>query len=255
MKYVLFAYGCVVSVAIVGCGRAPAKQETHEPVTTVIAEPTVEIDAQRLRQKANDLAMSELSRMSAAALIYRNLPEFHPIESDLFAPGFGAYVKMFRRFHSHKIKDIRASNSLINPIEIDIQYFYDVFATPEHTSIEENALEKCRNEKEYSPILSDQFQRTYLCDKDGNLIGDLPELPARPTYWDRGRYNAGLTKLSTGAMPSVPVYPGETPHKPADSAAPGIPQQPQGQPGTGQLVPLDSLEGILPPGLTPPVPQ
>ena len=165
----------VVAGVLIGC-----QPQQTVPVEVVAPAPEPETPAQyaeRLRVSASELAQSELSRLAAAEFVYRGnaMPQTH-----LLAMGGSAtlFMKIYRNFTGFQVLAIDETNSMLNPISIEIRYDYDLVATkPARTTAE--SLE----DMEYRPIDEFYIRRLYACDSDGHTVEELPPFPPRAEYW------------------------------------------------------------------------
>ncbi len=141
-----------------------------------------------LMVEAAKLAESELARLSAIELVYRNKLYYH----SFYIPGTynkgGAYVKMYREFTDYSIVDISHSVSILHPISVLVEFNYDIVATdPVLVDGEDIAgARTARNRANPNFFRRDSVRMYYPCDELGVPELPLPAQLARPNYWDKG---------------------------------------------------------------------
>ena len=140
-----------------------------------------------LMRKARELAESELGRMSAAELTYRNTVSFQELTGAQFVGGTGNYMKAYRSFDEYIIRDIYRSESYVFPVTVEIEFKHKFLHTKVRPSMLPNAESTSQSDTRFEVAGTYALTRRYRCDGDGNYTGQLPELPPRPNYYRRGR--------------------------------------------------------------------
>ncbi len=152
-----------------------------------------------LLKKAKELAERELGRMAAAELTYRNKATFNQIPSgSLFAEGQGTYIKLYRNFTGYEIEDIYRSESFLYPVAYQVRFNFDMLATPPRSSTLQDAQKVAQTDVEFSVIGTFSLVRRYRADRNGEYVGNLPDLPPRPNYHTR----AEGTEEAGAALPN-----------------------------------------------------
>jgi hypothetical protein len=130
------------------------------------------------------------------------------------------YMKLYRNFTRYEVLAVDQTNSLLNPISIEIRYNYSLVGT----ALAQSEAE-ANDDLAYSAIDEFHIRRVYACDKDGRLAEDLPPLPPRAEYWPHksklaapDRDMTGQTAVTDtipmspfgggGVMPGGPSFPG-----------------------------------------------
>lgn len=160
---------------------------------------------EHLMSKGHELAKRELGRMAAAEMMYRNKVELQEIDSGLYAPGTGVYLKIYRNFTGYEIEDIYRSESYLYPVAYQIRYTYDLLGTgPAHSSTPD-AVKAAEAQNEFSVLGEYSLVRRYRADREGNYVGNLPDLPPRPNFY---RPEEGTEGDEPGAALANPMPPG-----------------------------------------------
>lgn len=157
--------------------------------------------ADHLTVEASKLAESELARLSAIELLYRNKLYYH----SFYIPGTfskgGVYVKMYRQFTDYSIVDITHPISILHPISITIEFDYDIIATDPVLTNEEDIKAARTAQNKTNPVFfrSDSVRRHYSCDELGVPASPLPGPLTRPNYWD-----TGTTQFEVFSLRAIP---------------------------------------------------
>ena len=168
---------CLTGLLILGCSQTlPAAKPGDRP------ESTFEF-GQKLQERAVSLASSELARLNAVELLYRNIPMRHQIQNPAIFRIDQGWTKVYRRFSGFEVKDIRRSDSLLAPIIFDIDYEYEAFGTVFRKESDGAALEETKTDVIYESIYSDIIRVEYSCDDKGNLLNSQKEYMPRPKYF------------------------------------------------------------------------
>ena len=164
---------------------SPTAEASHSEDQAPVSYASDDAYRDMLLEKANELALSELARLSAAELLYRNTPTPHRIEMADLAPNIGVYTKIYRSFNDYEITDIARSNSFLHPVSYEITFKYDILATDTRPFSLPNAEQLAGGDAQFSVISSNRMTRTYPARADGEPLGHLPELPPRPDFYKR----------------------------------------------------------------------
>lgn len=142
-----------------------------------------------LKGEATKLARSEIARLSAIELVYRNKLYYHSFHVPGTYSKGGVYVKMYRQFTEYSIIDITHPISLLHPISVTIEFKYDIIATDPVLVDGESMKAAQIGLNRGNPIYfrSGSLRRLYRCDEMGVPESPLPAPLARPNYWDKGR--------------------------------------------------------------------
>jgi hypothetical protein len=117
------------------------------------------------------------------------MPEKHGLRSPATLIKEAGWVKVYRRFSSYTVNDIRRSESLLHPVIYDVDYHYDVFGTRFRNIKDKDALSETQRDSAFALQYSDTLRRAYHCDEDGNLLENVPPLPTRPNYFPGDHMN------------------------------------------------------------------
>lgn len=144
--------------------------------------------ADYLEEKARDLAESEMARLSAIELAFRDKLYYYGFEMPATNISHGAYAKMYRQFTGYELLDISNSDSLFHPILFTIEFKYDILVSePVFVEREGRKDAQAANiNKNYYFHRSDKALRIYPCDEKGSPQLPLPPPLDRPNYWDTG---------------------------------------------------------------------
>lgn len=170
-----------------GCGDTASDSSSNTPDTLL-----------ELQQKADRFAQSELARYNAAELIYKNIPELHttrvPINNQLIQ----GWTKTYRRFTDYEVVDIVHSESILAPIQYEINFHYEQYNTPYRKTDQPTAQEQCENDFRYELRFTDSLIRHFDCDEKGDLLEGVSEIPERPLYFKKDYLR------ETSKRPSLP---------------------------------------------------
>ena len=161
-----------------------------------------------LKQKATNLAESDMARLSAVELIYRDKMYYYGYQNSVATVSHGAYAKMYREFTGYEVLDITHSDSLFHPILFTIEFNCDILVT-EPVFVEWESRKDAQNahtNKNYLFQRSDTIRRTYTCDEKGSPQEPLPPPLERPNYWDTGtptKFELFTMKEVTGILSAV----------------------------------------------------
>ena len=162
--------------------------------------------ADYLEQKARVLAETEMARLSAIELVYRDKMYYYGFEIPGIGVSHGAYAKMYRQFTGYELVDITYSDSLFHPILFAIEFNYDILLS-EPVYVERENRKDAQNayiNKNYHFHRSDKVRRTYSCDEKGSPQQPLPPPLERPNYWDKGTKRDGNFYMKEVANISFP---------------------------------------------------
>lgn len=165
-----------------------------------------------LEQKARDLAESEMARLSADELAFRDKMYYYGLEIPDTIISHGAYAKMYRQFTGYELVDITYSDSLFHPILFTIDFKYDILVSePVFVERESRADAQAANiNKNYRFHRSDKVRRTYACDEKGSPQEPLPPPLERPNYWDKGTKQLEVFTMKEVTDFRTPRRPGRT---------------------------------------------
>jgi hypothetical protein len=171
----------ILAGLVAGCERSPA------PVAVERATPAARdagiFGADELVALANDLGQSELRRMAAAEMVYRNHVMQHTVESGLTVEHI--YMKCYRQFKDFSIIDIRQTGSLYHPVEYTIQYNFDMLGTVgEHATMRDlGSMREAARDYRFVKQLEDSLRRTYKSETSGRPIQSYSPVLERLNYW------------------------------------------------------------------------
>lgn len=144
--------------------------------------------ADYLKQRATELAESDMARLSAVELVYRDKMYYYGYQNSVATISHGAYAKMYRQFTGYEVLDITHSDSMFHPILFTIEFSCDILVT-EPVFVERESRKEAQNaytNKNYSFQRSHKVRRTYSCDEKGLPQQPFPPPLERPNYWDTG---------------------------------------------------------------------
>jgi hypothetical protein len=177
MVRTLISIALLLILLIAGCAKP------------IVNEPSATEQGADFLAKAETLARQQMVRFNAIELIYRNMPEKHSVRSPATLVKESGWVKVYRRFSSYTVKDIRRSESLLHPIIYDVEFSYDVFGTRFRNMKEKNALPATQLDNSFAVQYSDTLHHAYQCDEFGNLLEKVPAFPKRPNYFQGDHMN------------------------------------------------------------------
>ena len=190
MTRIWLSITALACILILGCSQSL-------PLGSSPAEESVTVYGQRLHQKATELATSELARLNAMEMMYRNIPMRHQIQNPATLLIDTGWAKVYRRFSGFEVKDVLRSDSLLTPVLYEIEYQYDIFATQFRKERDGDALEETKKDKVYEPLYSDVLNVKYGCNEFGELINPNLEFLPRPNYYQITEFN----EVVLGAKP------------------------------------------------------
>ncbi|MBN2310939.1 MAG: hypothetical protein JXR94_18335 [Candidatus Hydrogenedentes bacterium] len=137
---------------------------------------------EQLREKAQQLAESELERLNAIEQQYKNEIEFHHHHS----LGTQAFTKTYREFIHAEVVDIYRSESYLFPITYEITFTYEHYTTPfRHVNQDKGAaMALSEKDTEYTLYNTAQLTRRYRCDATGEYDGSLPPMPPVTRFFE-----------------------------------------------------------------------
>ncbi len=180
--YVLVLFG----FALIGC-EAPldyADSGESKSADGRTADGSALPDESTLKAWAQELGESELRKLAAAEMIYRNAVFEHLLEGDLSVSC--TYMKLYRQFREFEVVDIARSESILRPVRYTIRYDYDLLGTStEHQSrVRDLSLAReAASDMYFSKITEDSLTRTYDSDGIGRPVNNYPPQLERPNYW------------------------------------------------------------------------
>ncbi len=182
MRILNWIVAVAIAAGIAGCTPTqPGNSASNDNLST--SGTNVDAFREMLQGKAQEIAERDLARIMATELLYRNVTEyFEPIHRgrQMSVP---LWVKQYRHYRSYEIADIYRSDSYLYPIVYEIHYLYDYLHTQRREILQTpNAKQVAMKDQDFMVSGSGALIRRYRCDSDGNYIGDLPEIPPRPTF-------------------------------------------------------------------------
>ena len=141
--------------------------------------------ADYLEQKAHKLAETDMARLSAVELVYRDKMYYYGYRNPGAALSHGAYAKMYRQFTGYELIDITHSDSLFHPILFTIEFNFDILVS-QPVFVEREGKTDAQTadiNNTYHFHQSTKVRRTYVCDEKGSPQEPLPSPLERPNYW------------------------------------------------------------------------
>lgn len=185
---VLYAAAFVVSTVTV----PTACQQRSSPADSDSGAEETNAYRDMLLEKANALAESEMARLAATELVYRNQVETQEFVLPVVGSRTGTVIKMYREFTGYEVIDVVRSDSLLCPIEIAVRYDFDMLGTQPRSFGAPDAETLTRNDFEFDVLWQGNLAHVYQCDREGELLGALLELP-RANFYERGATGASGT--------------------------------------------------------------
>lgn len=145
--------------------------------------------ADLLTQEAVELAKTELARLSAIELMYRNKTYLHKFRWTQGPDISGlAYAKVYRQFTDYKLVDITSSKSIFSPFLLKIDFDYDILTTElvETKGRDHEKALTAHSLKTYTVSRSATTRLVYSCDEKGQLLALPPPLPRLNVFDDVG---------------------------------------------------------------------
>jgi hypothetical protein len=158
--------------------------ETQESVQASMGEFRV-----AMLHKAETLAEEEMARLAAIELLYKNISEMQMEIIPAELRRVGGWVKSYRKYTGYEINDIYRSDSYLNPIVFEIAYQFDQFHTEVRTWENMKSQGLSMKDKKFKMIKKDALIRRYRCDENGDYLGNLPEMPPRPSIFIETYFN------------------------------------------------------------------
>lgn len=208
--------GLMMILGLAGCGGgADAYSPNRAFVEGVIA-------------KAGSLAEAELERLRAAELLYKDVVRFDELEGHPVL-GSGVYYKGYRDYTDYVIKDIQRNPSYMMPIAYEIGFNYRFMTTERRHTDDKQSAGKAQGDTQYQSLKESQLVHVYLCDHQGEYVGDPYWLPTRETVF--------------GLHQPQPLMPPAVPNAPAEAAPAEAPSPPSGVPlESRKLTPAEARE-------------
>ena len=193
---------CLLLLAVAGLCSCIGQETSEDPKDTGLSS-TVHFDFGQpieltraeypdyLKQKAAELADSELARLSAIELMYRDKTYFYSFHIPDTTISGAAYAKVYRQFTKSRLVDITSTDSIFHPVQITIDFQYDILGSDpvlSKTKDPQKAI-TAHNHKTYAFSRSATERRVYLCDEKGQPMDPFPPPLPRPNYWDEGKEN------------------------------------------------------------------
>jgi hypothetical protein len=145
-----------------------------------IAEPDV------LLAKAQALAKSDMARMAAAEMVYRNKVFIHSLDLPNATIGStNLYMKLYRRFTGYQVVDIEKTNSVLRPIKFVIRYTVERVGTRELRGRvgDSTPLEQAEHDGAFLVRDRDTVLREYFCNGQGEVLEMPSPILERPNFW------------------------------------------------------------------------
>ncbi len=194
MKAKIALASVLMAGLIVSCGgqvMSPASKGATASSTTVTpAEPSTvpsTVTQDVLLKKAEELAKSELARLAAAEMIYRNKVYDHIYFDEDNGVRTDVLMKYYRNFHDMEVLDVKRTDSLLYPVEFEIRYDFDMLGTKEVAGPPNTLTElakSVKNDNAFQLYISDSLVRTYRCGETGECAVMNPDSLPRPNYWE-----------------------------------------------------------------------
>ncbi len=148
-------------------------------------------DPQTLMKKANAIAESEIARLAAAEMLYRNKVMIHAYEMDLLAgtsPATEVWIKLYRSFTGFEVLDIERAPSLLAPLKITIRFDYDRVGTREVRGNRSTPglYDLVRQDVAFIVHDKESIVREYSCSGRGDPIRLPSPILKRPNIWLKG---------------------------------------------------------------------
>lgn len=177
----------VAAWVVGGCGRyAPVADSTgaeRDSARFGVMHHPFEY-ARHLQAKAGKLAEAEISRLSAAEMIYRNEAKLYTTHVPITMELTGGWTKLYREYTNYDVFDVYRSESLIYPVTIELRFEYDLVGTPYRSIHGSESMKQAQTDTDYSVVRSGTLIRRYRCDALGDYVGKIPDLPPRPHYFE-----------------------------------------------------------------------
>lgn len=119
-------------------------------------------------EKANAFAESEMARMAAADMLYRDRTRLFESNVPVLGTPTGLYTKVYRHFTDYEVSDITQSESILNPVAFHIRFDYEVVSSPLRRYELEGAPELSQADRDHYILEGRSLERIYLCDEAGN---------------------------------------------------------------------------------------
>ena len=171
-------------------GPAAVKQ----PVSKYdFAEPEV------LVQKAEALAKSDMAKMAAAEMVYRNHVYLHVFQLQVGTnvPTY-LFMKLYRRFTGYEVIDVERTNSVLRPIKFTIRFDCERVGTREINGAKESveSLREAESDNAFMVRDTESLTRVYYCDAQGEVVESPSPILARPNFWTKdGKDPFGATSV------------------------------------------------------------
>ena len=139
-----------------------------------------------LQQTAATLADREIKAMQAAEYAYKDTVETYDIRHPIIV-GATHSMKWYREYTDYALVDIYRSDSLLEPIIIELEYRYDYMRTTIRASFHYKGNDR-RVQAEKAAAADTEYvlegkgfvvRRRYQCDAFGNVVSEFPPLARR----------------------------------------------------------------------------
>lgn len=195
MKAKIALASILIAGLIVSCGQVMS------PASKGATASAVPKDA--LLKKAEELAKSELARLSAAEMIYRNKVYDHVYFDEDNGVRTDILMKYYRNFRDSEVLDVKRTDSLLHPVEFEIQYNFDMLGTKGEAGLPKTMTEvakRVKNDNAFQVHAALSLVRTYRCSEAGECDVLNPDLLVRPNYWELNSWAAAHGVLSVEDM-------------------------------------------------------
>ena len=193
--------GLVSALILAATYRVPAAVKIDQVVesSNEYAEPAV------LIEKANALGKSEIARLAAAEMIYRNKVYIHAFQLDgSSGQPIRLFMKLYRQFTGYEVVDIERSSSVLRPLKISIRFNYDRIGTRDVKGNTGDTELRSQVEADVAFIThdSESIVREYPCNAQGEVVKLPSPVLDRPNFWwKNGREPYGVAWIEDPYAP------------------------------------------------------
>ena len=133
-------------------------------------------------ERINRLAESELARMNAAELMYRDTVYRHTFRTADTGEVYDVYAKVYRHYSGYKLLDLHRSRSRGNELSFRIRFDSEVLTSEARFARDSGSLEAAQGDSAFDMLGGDAVVQAYPFGRSRFIPGYLPPTPERPAY-------------------------------------------------------------------------
>lgn len=193
MRTTVLALAVVLAALAAACGKNSLPDSPGAPERITL-----------IKKNALARAEEEMKRFQAIEEKYKNDTEEFLCIGHPFDPTIGVFAKVYREWKDARVADIRLSDSLERPYEIDVVYSITVWSTEYEPNFKPDAQELAEPKTEFSPRRDKEIHITYYANMNCEMTDDRGEWPGRESWYSQYDLQTRNINWSSGAPPSPP---------------------------------------------------